>query len=265
MKYMLPGMALIFIAPAALAQDASSNDGSLSAKQYVIDLGVGAMYKPKYPGADAYQVYPFPLIRFSRFYIPILDTSIDGDAPKSGFSIYPSFDFNGKRNSSDSAELKGTRDVDWALELGLGVSYQYDWMRGFVELRQGINGHTGQVADFGIDMITNPTERLGIVFGPRLSWGSSDYMDTYFGVTAAEAAVNGSVLSPYDAGSGFKSFGMVARANYGLTDNTTLHLQAGWDRLIGDAADSPIAKVGSENQLSIGAGISYKFAFDIFE
>jgi outer membrane protein len=90
-------------------------------------------------------------------------------------------------------------------------------------------------------------------------------MDTYFGVTDSEAAAPGSNLSEFDASSGFRSVGIAARANYELTENTTLHLQGGWDRLVGDAADSPIAKAGSENQFNIGTGISYKFAFDIFQ
>ena len=43
-----------------------------------------------------------------------------------------------------------------------------------------------------------------------------------------------------------------------------LHIRGGYDRLVGDAADSPIAEAGSKDQFSIGVGVSYRFAFDVF-
>jgi hypothetical protein len=57
--------------------------------------------------------------------------------------------------------------------------------------------------------------------------------------------------------------GVAATASYDLTDDVTFHLRGGWDRLIGDAADSPIVKEGSENQFYGGAGISYEFGFSL--
>jgi outer membrane protein len=242
----------------------SPKDRSIASYQYVLDLGVGAILKPRYPGGDSYLVYPFPIIAVGRFYVPGIGQVVSGNKVKRGFYFYPSFSFIGERKASDSPDLTGTNTIDWALELGVGAGYRYDWLRGFVELRQGINGHTGQVADFGIDFIFNPTDRLEIFFGPRASWASDRYMNTYFSVTAAEAAAPGSVLSTYDAGAGFETVGLAARASYAWTENTTLHLKGGWDRFVGDAAKSPIVKTGSENQFSIGVGVSYRFAFDIF-
>jgi len=236
----------------------------MATRQYVLDLGVAARLKPRYPGADSYLVYPFPIIAVGRFYVPGIGQIVGGNKVKRGFYFFPSFGFNGKRKASDAPELTGTNTVDWALELGVGAGYRYDWLRGFAEFRQGINGHTGQVVDFGIDFIFNPTDRLEVFFGPRTSLASDEYMDTYFSVTAAEAAAPGSVLPTYDAGAGFKTVGLAARASYAWTENTTLHLQAGWDRFVGDAANSPIVKAGSEDQFSVGVGVSYRFAFDIF-
>jgi len=242
-----------------------SQEKSMVTNQYVLDIGVGGLLKPKYPGANRYFFVPFPIIGVGRFYVPGFGQVVDGKKVKRGFYLYPSFDFNGKRKASDSSNLTGTNTIDWALELGVGAAYRYDWLRGFVELRQGINGHKGQVADFGIDFIINPSDRLEVVFGPRASWASDDYMNTYFGVTAAEAAAPGSILSAFDADAGFKTVGLAIRASYGWTENTTLHLRGGWDRFVGDAAKSPIVNVGSEDQFSIGAGVSYRFAFDVFK
>ena len=116
----------------AVAEEATS-------RQYELDLGVGLMAQPRYPGSDETIFVPYPLIAVSKFFVPGYG-SIDGDKDTRGLTVYPSFNFIGKRESSDSNELEGLDDVDWSLEAGLGVSYRYDWIRGFVEVRQGFNG-----------------------------------------------------------------------------------------------------------------------------
>lgn len=244
---------------------AASDDLPVPPTQFVLDLGLGAMAKPKFPGADRFGVSPFPIIKVKRFYVPGLGQVVDGESSNRGFFFYPSFDFQNSRKASDAPFLTGTRQVDWALELGAGAGYRHDWISGFAELRQGINGHEGQVAEFGIDVTVNPIDRVELEFGPRASWASDDYMDTYFGVTAAEAAAPGAVLTAYNPSAGFKTVGLSASAQYAWTDKTIFHLRGGWDRFVGDAADSPIVQAGSRDQFSIGLGMSYRFAFDLFD
>ena len=229
--------------------------------QYEIELGAGAIVKPKYPGADSVLVSPFPIFGVGRFYVPGLGQVVDGEEAKRGFFFYPSFDVNGERKASDSSDLTGTRKVDWAVEVGVGAGYRYDWLRGFAEFRQGFNGHEGQVAEFGLDFIATPIERVEFFFGPRASWASNDYMDTYFGITIDEA----STLSAFNADAGFKTVGMAGRVRYDWTEQIAFHLRGEWDHFIGDAADSPIVKAGNTNQFSVGVGMSYKFAFDLFD
>jgi outer membrane scaffolding protein for murein synthesis (MipA/OmpV family) len=241
--------------PLVMAADPADGDW-----EYVVHLGGGVKYKPKYPGADDYIFVPYPLAAASRFYVPGLGQY---GGKTSGLTLFPSFDYHGKREASDSPSLTGTDTVDWALEAGAGVAYRYDWLRGFIQARQGFNGHHGQVVDFGLDIITEPMDRLTLVVGPRATWASEDFMSTYFGVTPAEAAASGGALTAYSAGAGFESAGVTARVSYGITDRTTVHLQGEWERLIGDAADSPI--VGDDNQFSIGIGLTRKFSFDLFK
>ncbi|GAB4519713.1 MAG: MipA/OmpV family protein [Roseibium sp.] len=250
-----------------LPATAIAQSGVLSAedanRQFVIDLGVGAIAKPRYEAADSYLVYPFPIVSVGRFYFPGLGQVVDGRR-RSGVFFYPAFNFIGERSASDSADLTGTRTIDWALELGLGGGFRTEHFRAFAELRQGINGHTGQVGQLGLDGIVYPAEKWEVSFGPRADFASGEYMDTYFGVTAAEASRSGGRLTRYDPGAGFKSVGLSARASYDFNDDVRLHIQGGYDRLIGDAADSPIADNGSKDQFSLGVGVSYRFAFDLF-
>ena len=242
----------------------SSPDAAVSVRQYVFDLGVGVMAKPRYDGADSYQVMPFPILSVANFYVPGLGQIADGHR-KQGFYVFPSFNFNGERKASDSADLTGTNTIDWALELGLGAGFRTENFRAFAELRQGFNGHSSQVGQLGVDAIVYPTDKLELSFGPRAGFAADDYMDTYFGVTAAEAAASGGRLTAYNPGAGFKSVGLSAEAIYGFTDNVKLHLRGGYDRLVGDAADSPIARAGAKDQFHVGFGVSYRFAFDVFD
>lgn len=245
--------------------DETYGNASAAVHQYVFDLGVGVMARPSYAGADSFTANPFPILSIQNFYFPGLGQIVDGSSAKTGFYFYPSFGFVGERKASDNADLTGTNKIDWALELGLGAGIRGDYFRAFAEVRQGVNGHTSQVGRFGLDAIAHPTDRLKVSFGPRADFAAGDYMDTYFGVTAAEAAASGGRLTAYNPGGGFKSLGLEAEGVYDLTDDVKLHLRGGYDRLVGDAAKSPIVKLGSKNQFRIGLGMSYRFAFDVFE
>ena len=229
-------------------------------KELVFDLGVGARVQPKYDGADSYLLVPFPILQLSYLRIPGLGTLADDR--NMGVFFYPSFGFVGERSASDDAALTGLNDVDWAVELGAGFGYRSDYVRLFAEVRRGFNGHEGFVSELGADAIFHPMEKLTLRMGPRLGLADSEYMETYFGVTAAEAAASGGALTQYKPGGGIKDIGLVTTASYAWTENTTLHLEGGYRRLVSDAADSPIVKRGQENQFSVGAGISYRFSFD---
>lgn len=252
-----------FSSSASFAQSSelSSEDAS---RQFVIDLGVGAVVKPRYEAADSYLIYPFPIISVGRLYFPGVGQVVKGERG-TGIYVYPSFNVIGERKASDSVDLTGTNTVDWALELGLGAGFRTERFRAFAELRQGFNGHSGQTGQLGFDGIFYPAEKWELSIGPRADFATDDYMDTYFGVTAAEAANSGGRLTRFNPSSGFKSVGLSARASYAFNDDVRFHLQGGYDRLVGDAADSPIAKDGSENQFHIGLGVSYRFAFDVFD
>ncbi len=265
--YKLLSRAALAVALSAVSGAAMAESGQISekdfTKQFVIDIGAGAMLQPRYEASDSYLIYPFPIISVGRFYFPGLGQVVDGRR-KSGVFFYPSFNFIGERKASDSTELTGTDTVDWAIEAGLGGGFRAHYFRAFAELRQGFNGHSGQVGQLGVDAIVYPHEKWELSFGPRADFASEDYMDTYFGVTAAEAAASGGNLTAYDPGAGFKSLGLAARASYDWNDDFRLHIQGGYNRLIGDAADSPIADAGSKDQFSIGVGVTYRFAFDVF-
>ncbi|MEM6667002.1 MAG: MipA/OmpV family protein, partial [Pseudomonadota bacterium] len=94
-------------------------------------------------------------------------------------------------------------------------------------------------------------------------FADDEYMDTYFGVSNAEAAR--SRFTAFDAGAGIKSAGVIADTRYQWNDNWAVTAEASWHRLVGDAADSPVVDLaGEENQFTAGIGVAYRFRFDLF-
>lgn len=245
------------IAPGFAADDILVGDltPTEARKQFVVDVGLAGVVTPKYDGSDDYIVYPLPLIAFSRFYLPGFGQVKDGESQ--GIFFYPSFSYVGERKPTDDPKLAGTQKVEWAGEVGLGGGYQYDWFRAFAEVRHGFNGHTGIVGRAGIDFLFQPLDRLKIAVGPRVDFADSDYMETYFGSPA------GSAVGAYSADGGFKSVGAIARASFAATDDVSLHLQGGWDRLVGDAADSPISL--DDDQFTVAIGAAYRYDFNLFD
>ena len=88
-------------------------------------------------------------------------------------------------------------------------------------------------------------------------------MRTYFGVTPAESARSG--LAAYNPAGGIKGAGLEVSGRYELTQQWALVGSAYYERLIGDAAASPVVKVGNENQITAKLGLSYKFGLKLFD
>ena len=94
--------------------------------------------------------------------------------------------------------------------------------------------------------------------GPRVSWSNDRYQDAWFGITPADAIASG--LPAYDPGGGIHAVGVTASFETQLSPRWGIQTYAKYDRLVGDAADSPIVTVlGSRDQFSGGLGLTYTF------
>ncbi|MEM8852162.1 MAG: MipA/OmpV family protein [Pseudomonadota bacterium] len=249
--------AVAFGVSPALAADDVADDPASEPRDIIIDLGIGGQLEPKFPSSRKYLIQPYPIANLKFLRLPVLGEVVTGKTK--AISIYPSFNIVGDRSQSDASYLRGVANVDTAIELGPGVAVQHGMFRAFAEVRYGFFGHSGFVANAGLDLITNPWPRLQIRGGPRVSLASDDYMDTYFKTTATAVS-----LPAFDPDAGFKDVGVAAVASYSLTDSIILHGRAAYTRFVGDAADSPIVKAGNEDEFAVGVGITYRFGFDLY-
>ena len=232
----------------AAAQDRSFNFSLLG--------GIAA--KPDYPGASDYSATPLAGFTFgSLTYGGRAMGAGIGAIPKNGFRFGGSFRVVGSRRISDNPQLAGLKEISTAYELGLGVTYQQTNWNVFGNIRQGFGGHHGVTGTIGSDLIFRPSDRLTISGGPRINLGDSEYASTYFGVSAAEAGA--STFGQFNAGGGVLGAGVSVRASYNLNDRWSLEGLASYEKLMNDAKDSTITQAGSEDQWTVGIGLSRAF------
>lgn len=222
------------------------------------ELGGGGSVAPRYEGSSNYFLSPYPTFRLKR--LTLSNGFQIGGGDGMGLSFYPSFNFRGARKAADTPALTGLTDVKAAVELGLGAAYATQGFKVSGEVRRGVTGHEGYVGEFGADMSFHPAERLTVSAGPRFSFADAKYMDSYFSVSAAEAGASG--LPQFDAGPGFKTVGAELSARYEVDANWALESSARYDRLVGDAANSPITGIGSKNQFGFRLGVVRSFRLD---
>jgi outer membrane scaffolding protein for murein synthesis (MipA/OmpV family) len=235
---------------------------------WTVMVGIGGEYAPDFVGSNNGKALPVPIFSIRRagsvdqFRGPRDSASI-ALLDVGNFRAGPAFKYVSSRKSDKYAELTGLGDVKAAYELGGFVEYfPVDWLRLRSELRQGMGGHTGTVADVSADVIVPLIQRLTISAGPRFTWKSTKATAPYFGVDAVQAAASG--LPNYDARGGAHSVGFGSQISYRFNPQWEVHAYVEYQKLLGDAADSPLVKLrGSSNQITVGLGASYSFDFRI--
>lgn len=263
-----------FAAAPALAADAvatvdTTEVAVVNNADLIIELGAGVSTQPAYEGSSDYNVSGYPIVGLQYLNIPGIGTIGSLDERNGGFKIAPSFRFIDKRNAADYPELLGTRALDETYQLGLRAGYEFPIYETFNaeiygEARYAFGEAEGFVGGAGIDFISRPNEQWTLKLGPRTTFADGDYMGTYFSVTPIESLASFGRLGAYDAGSGFKTVGAAASARYEFRPNWFVNANAAYERMIGDAKDSPIVKVGSEDQFFAGIGLSHRFTLDLF-
>jgi outer membrane protein len=255
MRFVSPFLPVALIA-ASLALPAVAQDRSFN---FALRGGVAAT--PSYPGSSDFQLGPDVGFTFGALRLGGVNVGNGiGQIPESGLSFSGAFRVLGAREQADNNELSGLTDIDTAVELGFGLTYrQRDW-EVFGEVRKGVTGHSGVTGTLGGDVIFRPDDRWTISAGPRVSFGDSTFASTYFGVTAGEAAA--SQFGAFDAGGGALGAGFEIEATYRFSDTWAFETALGYEKLLNDAADSPITAAGSDDQWKLRIGLSRAFTLN---
>jgi len=236
---------------------ASAKDG----RDLRVRVGVGAELGPQYLGAGHDKIGPLFDLSFARGTDPFKFKAPD-DSPglalisAEGFTVGPAVNFVGSRRDSDVGAPVGR--VAPTVEAGVFAGYRFGDFRLRGELLKGIGGHEALRSQLGLDRVWRDGDRYVFSIGPRLLIADARYQRAYFGVTPAVSLASG--LPAYRPRGGIYGVAAASGLSVQLNSRWGLFGYARYERLVGDAARSPIVRqFGSRNQLSGGIGLSHTF------
>lgn len=149
--------------------------------------------------------------------------------------------------------------VGFTLEAGIFAQYALSQrFRLRAEGRKGLGGHKGLIGTIGADAVLRRDDAQLFSIGPRLTIADSKYNSAYFSVTPEASAASG--LPAFSANGGIQAVGAAAGYLQQLSRRWGYSSYLKYDRLVGDAADSPIVRgFGSKDQISGGVALTYTF------
>ncbi|WP_114377264.1 MipA/OmpV family protein [Elioraea thermophila] len=219
-----------------------------------VSLGAGALVRPDYPGSSDYDVTPIPFLEVvwnDRVFATTRQGAEIGvfltrdRLFRSGIAL----DYAFGRDQDDNARLKGLGDIDGTVRgrafasTGIGPFT----LSAFVTQDLANNGH-GLTLGADLEYRARLTPRLSVFGGPGVTWADDTHMETFFGVSPAQAARSAARLPRYDARAGFRDVRFTLGAIALITDSTFLQPRVIVSQLVGDAADSPLTT--SETQVT---------------
>ena len=230
-----------------------------------VRVGLGAQLIPEFVGADDTTLAPLFDLDFARgsnefafeapdyrFGLPVVSSG--------GFSFGPALSLASKRKESDVGAAVGS--VSTTIEAGAFASYELaDFIHLRAEVVKGLGGHKGVAGQIGADAFWRDGDRYVFSVGPRLLFSNARYQRAYFEITPEAALATG--LPEYRPGGGIHGVALASGLSYQFTPRIGLFGFGRYERLVGDAADSPIVtELGSRNQLSGGLGLNYTFTMN---
>lgn len=225
-------------------------------------IGLGIQVVPSHPGADSVGIRPLFDIARARE-----DQSFEFEAPDESFgfpvlhigdlAVGPAINLEGSRSGEDVGTA--LPKVGFTVEAGAFAQYALsEGVRLRAEMRKGLGGHEGWIGSVGADFVSRQGDDWLFSIGPRVTIADDSYHSAYFSVAPEDSAASG--LPPYSADGGVQSAGAILGFLRQLSSRWGIYSYAKYDRLIGDAADSPIVRqYGSRDQLSGGLALTYTF------
>ncbi|WP_196885444.1 MipA/OmpV family protein [Aureivirga sp. CE67] len=243
-------------------QDPKQQQQAKMMKKVFYSVGAGAAVIPEFEGSNDYRL--LPLVNFSANwmngrYIRVNGLNTEANILKNrkwnfGPMITAKID---RDNSLSNSVISRLPEIDFAFGAGLfgkfnykrfhfKASYTYDITDvsngGLANLELGYNYRKGKI-------ISRSTIQS--------SYATSNYLNTYFGVTQTGSLL--SDLPVYNLEAGFKNVGLSSSFIYALNQKWMLGTAVRYNLLIGDVADSPIVSQGSEHQFVTALFALYRF------
>jgi outer membrane scaffolding protein for murein synthesis (MipA/OmpV family) len=242
-------------------------------------IGLALFGVPDYYGSSTLTVAAAPVARYSwsdTQYVQWLGATISANlVPMREVRAGPLIRFRQRRDDDvDDEVVKRMRPVASATEIGAFAAYHLPLDANplhKVVFYADVVGNTTNVYDGATGNISatyyHPFEqpvygyRLLGTFGFGMFFASDHFNQRYFGVSGSDLALfPGRGGQPFRAGGGLTSLKMPFSLTTQVEKQWLVTLAGRWERLLGDAADSPVVGGrGNMNQWSIGVAAAYLF------
>lgn len=228
-----------------------------------IDLGLGTSVRSVYPGDNRYRVMAGPSVSIryrDRFFLStgeglgadIVDTRHVQIGVALGYSL-------GRQESSDEFHLRGLGNIPVSPSALIFANYVVSKNFPLVlraAARRDLGGTDGWTGTFSAYMpLPGSSKRFYWFAGPTMTVGDARYMQSWFGVTPAQAAR--SPYGVYNAHAGLKSYGAGITAVWFLQKHWFLNVDAAVEELVNSAGHSPITQRPAN--AAVDATVSYQF------
>jgi len=272
----------LLLAGPALAQEEShapAVDPAALDGDHVL-VGIGAALLPSYEGSDKMVVAPVPAVmgtvsgfnftlRGNRAWVDVIPTA---SGPGWDFQLGPLVSVNFNRNGRiGDPQVRALGKIPVAIEAGgfVGIGRQGVFTSDYDKLTLSVGYvhdvgkvHRSHVITPSLDYGTPLSRKAFVALNLSANYMGDGYAQTYFGVTPAGSAASG--LPVYNAGKGWKDWGVGAVGMVSLTGDLTRGLQlvggVNYRRLLNDAGDSPVTSIaGSRDQWTGLLGFAYSF------
>lgn len=255
-------MALVVLGSLLMTWSAAAQTTDRSGSpQWTLSVGAGAVLLPDYEGSDDFGIAPVPLVNLTwndRVYLRFPDELGITIYRNHGLHLSAGLGVDLGRSEDDSEDLAGLDQIDPAATARGRISYTLGPVTTAVRALRYLGGSDGlelgaQIgAGASLPFLARRSDRAP---APRVSlegsveWADRHAMAAYFGVDATESARSG--LSRYSTEAGLKSVGSDLSLLYFITPRLLVNAFVEYDRLIGEAGDSPIVRDPDQWQVGI--------------
>ncbi|MEQ9923562.1 MipA/OmpV family protein [Pectobacterium brasiliense] len=245
LKKLLSGAVLALLATPTLAAEQKQGNE--------LTLGGGVDVAPRYSGSDESRVTTALVIDYSMvngfFVSTTRGIGYGNSIGKLDYSAALSYragrkdrDVDSDSISYGSDHLRGMGDVKGSAVGVLGLGYKVtDWLNLQVQAEVPVSQRSnGEALHFGIISPLYTSSKNSVTLALTGSWGTSEYMQTYYGVNASQSAASG--FAQHDVGSGIYAYSLNADWAHKFNQSWSMIATAGFTQLTGDARNSPIVQ-----------------------
>lgn len=232
-------------------------------------VGAAIGVVPDYSGSDDNMVGIAPVGRYNfgdNRYVELLGNYASANLVNSeNWRLGPAVQYRFGRKDVDDAVVDRMSEIDGALQAGGTLSYTYyidnnirHRVGAGIDVLQDVEGDKGLSSTAYARYWAPVSRAVDLGISGSVVYGDEDFNDTYYGISSADSAASG--LSTFSADSGINAYRIMPMAMLHLSEQWHIGAGVRWERLTGDAADSPIvSERGDENQIAGGLGVAYSW------